>query len=222
MVHSFVEQAGPMTKRFRIGIDLGGSKIEGAAIDALGMVRLRRRIPTPAGDYRATIAAIVSRRRGHRAADRHRAAAAPGIGRDRHAGRDFAGDGPGQERELHLAERPPAAARSRSGARPAGAPCQRRQLLCPLRSDRRCRGGLSDRVRRDPRNRRRRRDRRRRAAPRRRQCDRRRVGAQPAALAAARRTARSRLLLRPVGVHRDFSVGPGHGRRSSPPYRRRS
>ena len=60
MVHSFVEQAGPMTKRFRIGIDLGGSKIEGAAIDAFGMVRLRRRIPTPAGDYRATIAAIVS------------------------------------------------------------------------------------------------------------------------------------------------------------------
>ncbi len=44
---------------FRIGVDLGGSKIEGAAIDASGVVRLRRRIPTPAGDYRGTIAAIV-------------------------------------------------------------------------------------------------------------------------------------------------------------------
>ena len=49
-----------MTIGFRIGIDLGGSKIEGAAIDELGAVRLRRRIPTPVGDYRGTISAIVS------------------------------------------------------------------------------------------------------------------------------------------------------------------
>jgi fructokinase len=42
----------------RIGIDLGGSKIEVAALDRDGAIRLRRRVPTPAGDYAATIAAV--------------------------------------------------------------------------------------------------------------------------------------------------------------------
>jgi fructokinase len=45
---------------FRIGIDLGGSKIEIVALDAAGEIRLRKRIDTPAGDYAATIAAIVA------------------------------------------------------------------------------------------------------------------------------------------------------------------
>ncbi|HEY2538542.1 MAG TPA: ROK family protein [Stellaceae bacterium] len=49
-----------MKRKFRIGIDLGGTKIEGAALDTGGAVRVRRRVPTPAGDYRGTIAAIVS------------------------------------------------------------------------------------------------------------------------------------------------------------------
>jgi fructokinase len=48
-----------MSARFRIGIDLGGTKIEGAAVDACGSVRVRRRIATPAGDYHGTIAAII-------------------------------------------------------------------------------------------------------------------------------------------------------------------
>lgn len=43
----------------RIGIDLGGTKIEIAALDGEGGVLLRRRVPTPAGDYAATIAAVV-------------------------------------------------------------------------------------------------------------------------------------------------------------------
>ena len=43
----------------RIGIDLGGTKIEAAAIDPDGRIRARRRIATPAGDYDATIAALV-------------------------------------------------------------------------------------------------------------------------------------------------------------------
>ncbi len=47
-----------MGSTFRIGIDLGGTKIEGAAIDGSGAVRSRRRVATPAGDYRATIEAI--------------------------------------------------------------------------------------------------------------------------------------------------------------------
>ncbi|MEK6211810.1 MAG: ROK family protein [Pseudomonadota bacterium] len=43
---------------FRLGIDLGGSKIELIAFDAAGGERLRRRVPTPRNDYRATLAAI--------------------------------------------------------------------------------------------------------------------------------------------------------------------
>ena len=42
----------------RIGVDLGGSKIEAAALDAEGRVVLTRRTPTPAGDYAGTIAAV--------------------------------------------------------------------------------------------------------------------------------------------------------------------
>jgi len=49
-----------MAARFRIGIDLGGTKIEAAAIDRLGAVHARRRVATPAGDYRATIDAIIT------------------------------------------------------------------------------------------------------------------------------------------------------------------
>ncbi len=47
-----------MTTQFRIGIDLGGTKIEGAAVDTKGAIRLRRRRPTPVGDYPRTLAAV--------------------------------------------------------------------------------------------------------------------------------------------------------------------
>lgn len=42
----------------RIGIDLGGSKIEIIALAADGRELLRQRVATPQGDYRATLAAI--------------------------------------------------------------------------------------------------------------------------------------------------------------------
>ena len=42
----------------RIGIDLGGSKIEGVALTPEGSELGRRRISTPSGDYRGTINAI--------------------------------------------------------------------------------------------------------------------------------------------------------------------
>jgi len=42
-----------------IGIDLGGTKIEGLALDGTGRELTRQRMPTPRGDYAATIAAIV-------------------------------------------------------------------------------------------------------------------------------------------------------------------
>ena len=47
-----------MAPTFRIGIDLGGTKIEAVALDSLGAVLMRHRIATPAGDAAATIAAI--------------------------------------------------------------------------------------------------------------------------------------------------------------------
>lgn len=42
----------------RLGIDLGGTKIEIIALDESGEERLRRRVPTPQGNYRATLEAI--------------------------------------------------------------------------------------------------------------------------------------------------------------------
>ncbi len=42
----------------RIGVDLGGTKIEAIALGDDGRERLRRRVPTPAGDYTATLNAI--------------------------------------------------------------------------------------------------------------------------------------------------------------------
>src|SRR5712692_6495269 len=48
---------GTMGVSLRIGIDLGGTKIEAAAIDPEGRIRARRRIATPVGDYDGSIAA---------------------------------------------------------------------------------------------------------------------------------------------------------------------
>ncbi len=45
---------------WRIGIDLGGTKIEALAIDETGRESFRRRVPTPVGDYRGTLEAIRS------------------------------------------------------------------------------------------------------------------------------------------------------------------
>lgn len=42
----------------RIGIDLGGTKIEGVVLSDSGAVHCRQRIATPKGDYSATIAAL--------------------------------------------------------------------------------------------------------------------------------------------------------------------
>ena len=44
----------------RIGIDLGGTKIEGIVLDKGGAERLRRRIATPASSYEETLEAVVS------------------------------------------------------------------------------------------------------------------------------------------------------------------
>ncbi len=43
----------------RIGIDLGGTKIEGVVLDDAGAIRFRERRATPRGDYEGTIDALV-------------------------------------------------------------------------------------------------------------------------------------------------------------------
>ena len=45
---------------FRMGVDLGGTKIEAIVIDAHGSERFRKRIATPAGDYDATVQALAA------------------------------------------------------------------------------------------------------------------------------------------------------------------
>ena len=42
----------------RIGVDLGGTKIEALGLDVAGREVFRKRVPTPRGDYGATLAAI--------------------------------------------------------------------------------------------------------------------------------------------------------------------
>ena len=49
-----------MAESIRIGIDLGGTKIEGLALDRRGVELARLRVPTPRDDYEGTVGAIVS------------------------------------------------------------------------------------------------------------------------------------------------------------------
>src|SRR5262245_36935621 len=41
----------------RLGVDFGGTKIEGALLDSKGEIRARQRVPNP-GDYRAAVGAV--------------------------------------------------------------------------------------------------------------------------------------------------------------------
>ena len=45
----------------RLGIDLGGTKIEIAALDGQGAFVLRERVATPQGDYAGTLRAMASK-----------------------------------------------------------------------------------------------------------------------------------------------------------------
>src|SRR5919108_6628037 len=48
----------------RIGVDLGGTKIEAIALGADGRESFRKRVLTPRGDYEATLAAVAAPGRG--------------------------------------------------------------------------------------------------------------------------------------------------------------
>jgi fructokinase len=71
-----------MTERIRIGIDLGGTKIEGLALDERGAEIARMRIATPQHDYAATVRAIadVVQELERRAGGGVREAASVGVG----------------------------------------------------------------------------------------------------------------------------------------------
>jgi len=47
----------------RIGIDLGGTKIEAVALSPDGIILARHRVPTPRDDYQGTLVAIAGRMR---------------------------------------------------------------------------------------------------------------------------------------------------------------
>ena len=145
----------------RIGIDLGGTKIEIVALDDDGRERFRRRIATPREDYDATLTAVA-----RLVAEAERAVGRSTIGIGI-AGRDLAGDRPDQERQLDVADRPPARRGSCASRRTRRAHCERRELLCAVGSGRRRRRGCAGRVRRDPRHRDGRRHRRQRRGGRR-------------------------------------------------------
>lgn len=48
----------PVPPALRLGIDLGGTKVEGVALSGAGEELARRRVPTPRGDYAATLEAV--------------------------------------------------------------------------------------------------------------------------------------------------------------------
>ena len=51
-------RGGPRVNALRIGVDLGGTKIEVIALGPDGSERMRRRVATPQGDYAATLGAV--------------------------------------------------------------------------------------------------------------------------------------------------------------------
>ena len=112
----------------RIGIDLGGTKIEGIALDDSGKEILRQRIDTPQGNYQATIAAIVNliQLLEVNTTNRH--------GRYWHS-RGYLPDDPTCEKcQFHLADWQTTACRSSTSPVTPGAYRQRCKLLCCLRS----------------------------------------------------------------------------------------
>ena len=115
----------------QIGIDLGGTKIEAIALAAETVVAPRRRLAAPR-DYGGTLDAIAAL-----VAELERETGGRGTVGIGIPGVVTRATGRGQERQLRLAQRPPAPGGRRGAARPAGADGQRRQLLHPVRGDRR-------------------------------------------------------------------------------------
>ena len=194
-----------MSARFRIGIDLGGTKIEGAALDRQGRCRVRRRVATPtarlrrddSGDRRSRSAAIEQE-----------------IGKPPRSGSEFRGrlaaHRAGQECQLHLADWPAHCSAILEAAlgRPTRLANDANCFALSEATDGAAAGmetvfgvilGTGCR----------RRHRHRRAYSRRCQCDRRRMGTQPAALADGRTSCRDRpAIAAGRAASRPFFPGP--------------
>ncbi len=56
----FAQLFNARDRTLRLGIDLGGTKIEGIIVDGQGVIISRKRIPTPVGNYAAILAAVGS------------------------------------------------------------------------------------------------------------------------------------------------------------------
>ena len=111
----------------RIGVDLGGTKIEAAVLAADGRIVLRQRVRTPQGNYAETVEAVAKLVEACEAElGRCR------DGRRRHSRGDLASHRPGQERQLDVAHRPAACGgpvRAASGGR-CGWPTTPTALRC--------------------------------------------------------------------------------------------
>lgn len=57
-MHTAIKNAKLLSQEIRLGIDLGGTKIEIIALDEKGVELLRRRVPAPRGDYAATLLTV--------------------------------------------------------------------------------------------------------------------------------------------------------------------
>jgi len=55
---TYGKESGTESRRLRIGVDIGGTKIEALALDDAGRQVFRKRVPTPRGDYAATLDAV--------------------------------------------------------------------------------------------------------------------------------------------------------------------
>src|SRR6478752_845366 len=192
----------------RIGIDLGGSKIEGILISLEAKESARYRVATPRNNYAATIAAIVDLRTRHAGhpewcQDRYRR---PRV----HLARHWTD----AKCQFNLAQRPPLRPRPSSCACDAGATRQRRQLLRLVRGHRWCGGERANCVRGYPGNWMRRWSSRKWQATRRTAWHRRRMGSQSASLAHIPGTPRTPLLVRTQRVPGNMGFGPRLGCRS--------
>ena len=199
----------------RLGLDYGGTKIEGIVLAPDGTERARARVPTPRFDYDGGLKAIRSLLERLEAEAGGRIESV-GIGVPGSVDRATGYVSKGNSTWLH--------GRDLRGdlthvLGPPGENRQRCQLLRPFRSRGRRRRRRPGGLWRHPRHRRRRRHRGARPAGRGHQRHRRRMGPHPAPHPPRRRAPRPDLLLRHPRPHRGLALRPQPRRRLRPPQR---